>query len=64
MSHGGNYSLSSFCSTSYVVVEEEGTMQKYKLKLESALLSALLPPTGVSFYANSVKFCVVQVYHF
>ena len=39
-------------------------MQKYKLKLESALLSALLPPTGVSFYVNSVKFCVVQVYHF
>ena len=64
MSHGGNYSLSSFCSTSYVVVKEEGTMQKYKLKLESALLSALPPPTGVSFYANSVKFCAVQVYHF
>ena len=43
---------------------EKETMQKYKLKLGSALLSALLPPTGVSFYAKSVKFCVVQVYHF
>ena len=64
MSHGGNYSLSSFCSASYVVVKEEGTTQKYKLKLESALLSAHLPPTEVSFYANSVKFCVVQVCHF
>ena len=63
MSHGGNYSLSSFCSTSYVVVKEEGTMQKKQIETR-ALLSALLPPTGVSFYANSVKFCVVQVYHF
>ena len=64
MSHDGTYSLSSFCSTSYVVTKENETMQKYKLELESALLSALLPPTGVSFYANSVKFSVVQAYHF
>ena len=27
-------------------------IRKHKLKIESALLSVLLPPTGVSFYAN------------
>ena len=32
-----------------------------KLNFESALLSALLPPTGVSFYVNLVKFCVVKL---
>ena len=30
------------------------------LEVESALLSALLPPTGVNFYANLVKFCGVK----
>ena len=52
MSHGGNYSLISFCSTSYVVVKEEKTMQEYKLKLESALLSALPACTGLIFNVN------------
>ena len=33
-----------------------------KLDAESALLSAFLLPTGVSFYANFVKFCVVQIH--
>ena len=34
--------------------------KEHKLDAESALLSVLLPPTGVNFYANFVKFCGVK----
>ena len=38
-----------------IVTSQERKEQQ--LDAESVLLSALLPPTGVSFYANLVKFC-------
>ena len=37
MSHGGNYSLISFCSTSHVVVREEETMQKIQIETQKCI---------------------------
>ena len=45
-------------STSHLNIRKK---ERTQIERRSALLYALLPPTGVNFYANLVKFCVVKL---